>query len=71
LLDAWQGGPPAEVVDTQVRLSNKTFPVESDKPRGWTDEAVISSAANLLVESGQIEEVKPLDTYFTNSLLSK
>jgi NitT/TauT family transport system substrate-binding protein len=71
LLDAWQGGPPVEVVETQVKLSNETFPVGSDQPRGWTDRAVISSAANLLVESGQIKEVKPLDTYFTNSLLSK
>jgi len=71
LLDNWPGGPPMEVVSTQVKLSNETFPAGSDKPRGWTDKDVISSAANLLVESGQIKEVKPLDDYFTNSLLSK
>jgi NitT/TauT family transport system substrate-binding protein len=70
LRNAWQGGPPEAVVETQVRLSNQTFPTIPGKPRGWIEEGVISSALNLLKESGQIKEAKPVNTYFTNSLIT-
>jgi NitT/TauT family transport system substrate-binding protein len=70
LRNAWEGGPPQVVVETQVRLSNQTFPVIQGKPRGWIEDNVVGSALRLLKESGQIGEAKPLDNYFTNSLLA-
>ena len=70
LQSAWEGGPPQTVVEAQVRLSNQTFPVMQGKPRGWIDDNVVASALNLLKNSGQISDAKPLDAYFTNSLLS-
>ena len=70
LRNAWQGAPPDAVVETQVRLSNQTFPVLSGKSRGWTEENVISSALNLLIESEQIKEARPINTYFTNNLIT-
>jgi NitT/TauT family transport system substrate-binding protein len=71
LRNAWPGSPPDEVVGTQVRLSNQTFPAGSgNMPRGWIEAAVISAAANLLMESGQINAIKPVDNYFTNDLLA-
>jgi hypothetical protein len=70
LREAWQGAPAEAVVDTQVRLSNQTFPVIAGKPRGFIEDEVISSALNLLVESEQIKETKPLGVYFTNSLIT-
>jgi NitT/TauT family transport system substrate-binding protein len=68
---AWQGAPPAELVETQVRLSNQTFTVPAGKPRGWVDESVIKAAVDLLLKSGQIKEAKPIDSYYTNALLTK
>lgn len=65
----WAGGPPEIVVETQVRLSNQTFPTIPGKPRGWIEEDVVASAVNLLKESGQITEEKPLNAYYTNGLL--
>jgi len=70
LMNSWEGGPPEQVVATQVSLSNQTFPVIAGKPRGWVEDSVLSSALDLLKQSGQISEAKPLDTYFTNTLLS-
>lgn len=70
LQNAWEGGPPYSVVESQVKLSNQTFPVIQGKPRGWVEDGVVASALDLLKESGQITEAKPINTYFTNSLLS-
>ncbi len=70
LRNAWEGGPPQVVVETQVKLSNQTFPVIPGKPRGWVEDKVVAAALDLLKESGQISEAKPLNDYFNNSLLS-
>lgn len=69
LRDAWQGAPPEELIETQVRLSNKTFPVLPGKPRGWVDENVLKSALDLLLQSRQVKEAKPIDVYYTNALI--
>jgi NitT/TauT family transport system substrate-binding protein len=66
---AWQGAPPEELVETQVRLSNQTFPVLAGKPRGWVDENVIKAALQLLLESGQIKQAQAVSAYYTNELL--
>jgi NitT/TauT family transport system substrate-binding protein len=70
LENAWAGAPPQTVVENQVRLSNQTFPVVADKPRGFIEGTVVASALDLLKGSGQISEAKPVNAYFTNSLLS-
>lgn len=71
LCDAWQGAPPEEMVETQVRLSNQTFPVIAGKPRGWVDENVLKAALELLSSSGQIKEAKPIGAYYTNDLIAQ
>lgn len=71
LLQAWQGGPNPEVVETQVKLSNDTFVSSQGKPLGWIDDKAITAALQLLQESGQITEAKPHDQYYVNSLLGK
>ncbi|MEW6436359.1 MAG: ABC transporter substrate-binding protein [Pseudomonadota bacterium] len=71
LLQAWQGGPSPEVVETQVKLSNDTFVSTQGKPLGWIDGNTIAAALKLLKESGQITDVKPEDQYYVNSLLGK
>jgi NitT/TauT family transport system substrate-binding protein len=69
LMNVWTAGPPAPVIEAQVKLSNETFAVTPGKPTGWVPDEVISAALTLLKESGQISDVKPLETYFTNSLV--
>ncbi|HEV2551582.1 MAG TPA: ABC transporter substrate-binding protein [Stellaceae bacterium] len=71
LLQAWQGGPNLEVVETQVKLSNDTFVQNPGKPLGWVDDGVITAALNLLHESRQIAEVKPHGEYYVNTLLGE
>lgn len=70
LLRVWQGGPPAEVVERQVSLSNETFPKLPGKPMGWVQDEVITAALSLLKDSGQIEQAKSHETYYTNALLA-
>lgn len=69
LRNAWTAGPPAQVVEAQVTLSNRTFVGTPDKPTGWVPQDVILAALTLLKESGQVSDPKPLDMYFTNSLI--
>jgi hypothetical protein len=71
LHDAWEGAPPEELIETQVRLSNETFPVLAGKPRGWVDEGVLKAALELLLKSGQINEAKPINAYYSNGLIAK
>jgi NitT/TauT family transport system substrate-binding protein len=66
---AWQAAPPEELVETQVRLSNQTFPVLAGKTRGWVDKKVLQAALQLLLKSGQIKEAKPINVYYSNKLL--
>jgi NitT/TauT family transport system substrate-binding protein len=66
----WEGGPPEQVVRSQVQLSNQTFVTIAGKPRGWIERDVIAAALNLLKTSGQITEAKPLGAYFSNALLT-
>jgi NitT/TauT family transport system substrate-binding protein len=66
---AWQGAPPEELVETQVRLSNQTFPVLAGETRGWVDEKVLKAALELLLKSGQIKEAKPISVYYSNELI--
>ena len=71
LRDAWQGAPAEEMIETQVRLSDQTFPVVAGKPRGWVDENVLKAALELLLRSEQIKDAKPINTYYTNELIAK
>jgi NitT/TauT family transport system substrate-binding protein len=71
LSNAWQGAPDAEVVETQVKLSNDTFVSSAGEPLGWVDDGVVTAALALLKDSGQIETVKPHGSYYTNKLLSE
>jgi NitT/TauT family transport system substrate-binding protein len=69
LMNVWVGGPQPAVVEAQVKLSNETFVPTPGKPTGWVPQDMISAALTLLKESGQVSEPKPLDMYFTNSLI--
>ena len=40
-----------------------------DKPIGWQAEADWRANLDLLKETGDIDEIKPLNSYFTNAYL--
>lgn len=71
LRSEWVGAPAQELIETQVKLSNETFPSVNGRPRGWIDAGAVAAAASLLKDSGQISEARPADAYYTNSLLSE
>ena len=69
LMKAWQGSPPVEVVEAQVRATMDAIPAEPGKPVGWIDPKAISQALELLKTDEAIGTPKPVETFFTNDLL--
>ncbi|CAN7778835.1 ABC transporter substrate-binding protein [Variovorax sp. LjRoot84] len=69
LMKAWQGSPPQEVVEAQVRATMDAIPSVPGKPVGWIDAKAISQALDLLKTDEAIGTPKPVETFFTNDLL--
>ena len=59
----------ADVMEAQLRATLEATPRIEGKPLGWQDEALWRANLDLLVQSGRIKEIKPLDLYFTNQYL--
>jgi NitT/TauT family transport system substrate-binding protein len=70
MIKNWPGSPNLSIVTAQVKATVKAIPEMPGKPIGTIDPAVISQALQMLKGTGEIDSVKPLDTYFTNALLS-
>lgn len=69
LMKAWQGSPPQDVVEAQVRATMDAVPSVPGKPVGWIDAKAISQALDLLKTDEAIGAPKPVETFFTNDLL--
>lgn len=69
LMKTWQGSPPQEVVEAQVRATMDAVPSGPGKPVGWIDAKAISQALDLLKTDEAIGTPKPVETFFTNDLL--
>lgn len=69
LMKVWQGSPPPEVVEAQVRATMDAVPSVTGKPVGWIDAKAISQAIDLLKTDEAIGTPKPVETFFTNDLL--
>jgi NitT/TauT family transport system substrate-binding protein len=69
LMKIWQGSPPQEVVEAQVRATMEAVPGVPGKPVGWIDGKAISQALDLLKTDEAIGTPKPVETFFTNDLL--
>ena len=67
----WQGGPAQEIVEAQVRATMDAVQAEPGKPIGWIDAKEISQSLELLKSDGDFGTPKPVDVFFTNSLLTK
>ncbi len=72
LLAAWAGAPDAELVRKMVQATVDAMPEASDKPLGWISEDVVQNALELLKSADPaMGDLKPLDTFYTNELLSQ
>ena len=59
----------AGVLQAQVKATVESTNAPSGKPIGWQDKADWEGNLNLLKETGGIDKVKPLDTYYSNAYL--
>jgi NitT/TauT family transport system substrate-binding protein len=66
---AWNGAPDLPVLDRQVRATMDAIPEIQGRPLGWVDTQVIREALELINAVEKPDAVKPVDAFFTNSLL--
>lgn len=71
LVKNWAAPPSNDVVEKQVIETAHAIPQVAGKPFGWIDPALLQKALDLLKGVGEIQEIKPLDSYYTNSLLAR
>jgi NitT/TauT family transport system substrate-binding protein len=67
----WQNAPSEHVVFEQIKATVEAIPVPAGHEIGWIDQKTIADALQLLHLVGEIDEPKPIDTYFTNALLGQ
>jgi NitT/TauT family transport system substrate-binding protein len=67
----WANPPSETAVFQQIRATVEAIPVPADHQVGWIDQKVIADALALLHSVNEIETPKPVETYFTNALLTK
>jgi NitT/TauT family transport system substrate-binding protein len=70
LIKNWAAPPSNDIVEKQVIETGRAIPQVAGKPFGWIDPALLQQALDLLKGAGEIQDVKPLDSYYTNSLLA-
>lgn len=69
MLKNWPNPPPEHAVFEQVKATVEAIPVPAGHEIGWIDQKTIADALSLLQSTGEIDAPKPLQAYFTNSLL--
>jgi len=58
-----------DVLEQQVQATMVTTNAPAGKPIGWQTDADWRANLDLLKETGDITDVKPLSSYFTNAYL--
>lgn len=61
--------PDADVMAAQLKATLEATAVPVGKPLGWQDRALWQANLALLKETGQIEHIKDINSYFTNAYL--
>jgi NitT/TauT family transport system substrate-binding protein len=67
----WPGSPSVEVITRQVVETLDAIPNVPGHKTGWTDAVWITEALDMLKSVGEIDDIKPLPTYYTNALVEK
>jgi len=69
ILKYWTAGPDLAIVLGQVRNTMDAVPVYPGRPIGWIDEKLITGTLDMMKSVGEIDNPKPVASFFTNSLL--
>ena len=67
----WTNPPSETAVFQQIKATVEAIPVPAGNQIGWIDQKIIADSLQLLHSVGEIEAPKPIDTFFTNALLTK
>ncbi len=71
LIKNWPTPPSEHAVYEQVQATVEAIPVPDGHEIGWIDGKEIAAALNLLHSVNEIATPKPVDSYFTNALLTR
>jgi len=71
LMASWPAAPAGPLVTEQVKQSLASYPVIDGHPSGWIEPKALSETLALMKQVGEIDAIKPLDEYYTNSLFAK
>lgn len=71
MLKSWPGGPGVKVVAEQAKATLDAMHGSASHPLGYTDQATVKDALDLLKGSGEISSERPLSDYYTNDYLPK
>lgn len=69
LLKDWSAGPSPEVVEAQVKATVQAIKAEPGHPAGWIEPNLITGTLDLLKTESDIGAPKPVETFYTNTLL--
>ena len=58
-----------DVMEAQLAATLEATPRIEGRPLGWQDESLWRANLDLLLQSGRVKDIKPLDLYFTNQYL--
>ena len=69
MLKFWKASLEPEIVAEQIKAGVVSMPDYKGKPVGYIDVNLMRAALNDLKESGMIDDILPLESYYTNSLV--
>ncbi len=69
MLKYWKASLEPEIVAEQIKAGVVSMPDYKGKPTGYINVDLMSAALNDLKESGMIDSILPLDSYYTNAIV--
>jgi|TARA_A100001391_G_scaffold64006_2_gene40071 NitT/TauT family transport system substrate-binding protein len=71
LMSVWSGGPSESVQREQIVATSDSIVQVEGHPFGWIEESAIADALALISSTDNVGELKPLDTFYSNALLTE
>lgn len=71
ILKSWTAAPELPIVLEQVKYTMEAVPAAPGRAIGWIDEKLIAATLDMMKGVGEIDNPKPVATFYTNSLLAK
>jgi NitT/TauT family transport system substrate-binding protein len=71
MLKYWKASLEPEIVAEQIKAGIVSMPDYKGKPMGYVDIGLVRAALNDLKEGGMIDDVLPLESYYTNAIVDR